>query len=329
MIKKQEQECKINFANHEGWRFIYGYESDGKDVYLDVIVVDEEDGIEFHLNGKSVGLATDDFKGCEDIDDCGLVIAKHLIKDNDGVVLATFVNRYYQTLTSIFYEKKLSKDLEYINRDLDNESWTVTLSANRTTSVHSYDYLDVSEDDVQKVFDMVNCRDSIGLQEYMFENDYNTNEVLNMWGDRVERLSFEVNDFKNNTLHSGEIVLSTNNLFEYDKFQYNQIVDKDNHPNYVLIHQDEMKRSYATFRVPQNFNIGEIHFVDRYIIPKNYMLDWDNFGDYMTTLDVFCYRGKLFYAEDYGDAGSWGCNYYGLFKWIAEKNRYELIAEMR
>ena len=58
------------------------------------------------------------------------------------------------------------------------------------------------------------------------------------------------------------------------------------------------------------------------------MLDWDRFGDYMTTNGVFCYRGKLYYAIDYGDCGSWGCNYYGLFKWIAEKNCYELLAEM-
>lgn len=58
------------------------------------------------------------------------------------------------------------------------------------------------------------------------------------------------------------------------------------------------------------------------------MLDWERFGDYMTTNGVFCYRGKLYYAIDYGDCGSWGCNYYGLFKWVAEKNCYELLAEM-
>ena len=116
---------------------------------------------------------------------------------------------------------------------------------------------------------------------------------------------------------------------EVNDFEYNQIVTPDHHPDYVLIHQDEMKRSYATFRVPKDFNIGEIHFVDRYIIPKNNMLNWDNFGDYMTILYVFCYRGKLFYAEDYGDAGSWGDHHFGLFKWNKEKTRYELLAEIR
>ena len=79
MTTIKNQECKINFANYENWRFVYGYESNGQDVYLDVKIVCGDDGIEFHLNGKSIGLTIDDFIGCEDIDDCSLVIAKHLI----------------------------------------------------------------------------------------------------------------------------------------------------------------------------------------------------------------------------------------------------------
>lgn len=327
--EKQLQGCKINLADYEDWVFVYGYESNGKDVYLMVTLVDGDDGTEFYLNGNPIGLTTDDFKDCQDIDDCSLVIAKHLIKDNDGVVLTTFVNHHCDTLTGIYYEKRLSKELEYINGDLEDESWSVTLYANQTSTINSYDYLEVNKDDMQKVLEMVNCRDNIGLQEYLYENDYDTNEVLNLWGDDSELLSFEIEDFRNNTIDVGKITLSTNNLFDYNDFEYNQIVTPDHHPDYVLIHQDEMKRSYATFRVPKDFNIGEIHFVDRYIIPKNYMLDWDRFGDYMTTIGVFKYRGKLYFADDYGDAGSWGCNYYGLFKWIAEKNRYELLAEMR
>ena len=329
MTTVKTQKCKINFANYEDWVFVYGYESNGQDVFLDVTVVNGEDDIEFHLNGKSIGLTPQDFVNCDDIDDCSLNIAKHLIKDNDGEVLTTFVNHHCHTLTGIYYEKKLSKDLEYINGDLEDESWSVTLYANRTPIVNSYDYLEVVADDVQKVMDMVNCRDNIGLQEYFFENDYDTNEVLNLWGDDSELLSFEIEDFRNNTIDVGKIALSTNNLFDYNDFEYNQIVTPSNHPDYVLIHQDEIKRSYATFRVPKDFNIGEIHFVDRYIIPKNYMLDWDRFGDYMSSLWVLRYRGKLYFAEDYGDCGSYGDNYYSLFKWDTEKKRYELLAEIR
>lgn len=341
--EKQLQGCKINLADYEDWIFAYGYESNGKDVIKMVRIVCDDD-VKLYLTGKSIlvtndnqkgyqdiddyDLTTDDFKDCQDIDDCSLVIAKHLIKDNDGVVLTTVVNHRCHTLTGIYYEKKLSKELEYINGDLEDESWSVTLYANQTSTINSYDYLEVNKDDVQKVMEMINCRDNIGLQEYLFENDYDTNEVLNLWGDDSELLSFEIEDFRNNTIDVGKIVLSTNNLFDYNDFEYNQIVTPDHHPDYVLIHQDEIKRSYATFRVPKDFNIGEIHFVDRYIIPKNYMLDWERFGDYMTTIGVFKYRGKLYFADDYGDAGSWGDHHFGLFKWNKEKNRYELLAEM-
>lgn len=341
--EKLLQGCKINLADYEDWIFAYGYESNGKDVIKMVRIVCDDD-VKLYLTGKSIlitndnqkeyqdiddyGLTTDDFKDCQDIDDCSLVIAKHLIKDNDGMVLTTFVNHHCHTITGIYYEKRLSKELEYINGDLKDESWSVTLYANQTSTINFYDYLEVNKDDMQKVMEMVNCRDSIGLQEYLFENDYDTNEVLNLWGDDSELLSFEIEDFRNNTIDVGKIALSTNNLFNYNDFEYNQIVTPDHHPDYVLIHQDEMKRSYATFRVPKDFNIGEIHFVDRYIIPKNYMLDWDRFGDYMTTIGVFKYRGKLYFADDYGDAGSWGDHHFGLFKWNKEKTRYELLAEI-
>ena len=77
--KKQLQGCKINLANYEDWVFVYGYESNGKDVYLMVTLVNGDDEIEFYLNGNPIGLTTDDFNDCQDIDDCSLVIAKHLI----------------------------------------------------------------------------------------------------------------------------------------------------------------------------------------------------------------------------------------------------------
>ena len=324
---KQLQGCKIDFANYEDWRFLYSYESNGQDVVLVVTVVDGEDDIEFHLNGQSIGLVPDDFIGCEDIDDCSLLIAKHLIKDNDGEVLTTFVDQSKETLTGVFFEKVLTKDLEYKNGDMDDESWQVLLSANRGYSVNCYDYLEVSEEDVNQILKMISDQDTSGVFEYMNECCYDSNEVLDIWGDEI--VSFEVSDENREEVASGNISVDSNNLFEYKDYGYYTIVDNDNHPDYLLIHKDEMKRSWATFRVPKDFNIGEIHFVDRYIIPKNYMLDWDRFGDYMTTIGVFKYRGKLYFADDYGDAGSWCDHHFGVFKWNKEKDRYELLAEMR
>lgn len=330
MTTIKNQECKINFANYENWRFVYGYESNGQDVYLDVKIVYSDDGIEFQLNGNPIGLAIDDFVNCEDIDDCSLVIAKYLIKNNDGVVLTTFVNPYCRTLTGKYYEKQLSKDLEYMNGDMDDDSWQVTLFTGKYLNVNCYDYIDIPTYDVNRVLEMISTRDLDGLSGYMFDRDYTSNEVLNLWGDDwLERLSFDVRNEKSDTVMDGSISVATNNIFDYNDDVHYTIVGNNNHPDYVLIHQDSMKRSYATFNVPKDFNIGEIHFVDRYLTPKDYMLDWDRFGDYMSSIWVFRYRGKLYVAEDYGDSGSYGDNYYSLFKWDAEKKRYELIVETR
>ena len=139
-MKQLSKECRIDFYDYEDSKFLFSYESKGEDVVLKVKIVDGEDGIEFHLNDQSIGLTTEDFIGCEDIDDCTLVVAKHLIKDNDGEVLTAFANSYNTTLTGVIYTKRLTKDLEYDNGDMDDESWQVTLCANHDYSVTSYDY---------------------------------------------------------------------------------------------------------------------------------------------------------------------------------------------
>ncbi len=323
--EKQEKECKICISNYEDWRFVYSYESKGKDVVLDVKVVWGEEDIEFHLNGKSIGLTLQDFVNCEDVDDCGLLIAQHIIKDNDGEVLTSFVDETGSTLTEIFYEKRLSKVLEYENGDMDDESLQLKLLANCGYPVNSYDDLEIPEKDVDRIIEMIKDKDNEGLFEYMNKYCYNTNEVLDMWGDEV--LSYEICDEEANEIESGEVFVSPNNLFTYKDFDYPQIVNDEYHPEFLLIHKDEMKRSWATFYVPKDFKIGEIHFVDKYLIPQNYMLDWEKFGDYMTSIGVIQYRGKLYFAEDYGDVGSWGVNYFCLLKWNVEKKQYDLLAE--
>lgn len=329
MTTVKTQKCKINFANYEDWRFVYGYESNGQDVFLDVTVVNGEDDIEFHLNGKSIGLTPQDFVNCDDIDDCSLIIAKHLIKDNDGVVLTTFVNPYCRSLTGIHYEKQLSKNLEYFTEEKD-KCWQITLSTNRYININSYDYTYIPSEDVRQVLDMIIDNDINGLNRYMYEYGYNTNEVLNLWGeDTMEKLEYEVLNEQSEVVDYGCIPISTLNIFDYNDDVHYRIVDNDNHPEYVLIQQDSMKRSYATFTVPKDFKIEEIHFADRYIVPQNYILDWDRFGDYMTTIGVFKYRGELYYSDDYGDSGNWGEQHIGLFKWGKEKKRYDLLAETK
>jgi hypothetical protein len=52
------------------------------------------------------------------------------------------------------------------------------------------------------------------------------------------------------------------------------------------------------------------------------------FGDDVTSIGTFRYRGKTYFAEDFGDVGSLGDRKFSIFKWNDEKKRYNLLAEM-
>ena len=52
------------------------------------------------------------------------------------------------------------------------------------------------------------------------------------------------------------------------------------------------------------------------------------FGDDVTSIGTFRYRGKTYYADDFCDAGSYGDRKFAIFKWNEEKTRYDLLAEM-
>ena len=52
------------------------------------------------------------------------------------------------------------------------------------------------------------------------------------------------------------------------------------------------------------------------------------FGDDATSIGAFRYRGKTYFAEDFGDAGSYGDRKFAIFKWNEEKKRYDILAEM-
>lgn len=325
-MKQLSKECRIDFYDYEDSKFLFSYESKGEDVVLKVIIVDGEDGIEFHLNDQSIGLTTEDFIGCEDIDDCTLVVAKRLIKDNDGEVLTAFANSYNTTLTGLIYTKMLTKDLEYNNGDMDDESWQVTLCANHSDSVTSYDYYDIPESEVDKFVNLITNRDDDTLVDELWNRDLNRVEVFEF--NDISGLTYEVSDSNGEIVKDGVIKVSPNNIFSYEGCEDSHIVNEENHPEYLLLVSDTMKRSNTTFCVPKDFQIGEIHFENSSSAPFR-LLDWCSmFGDYVTSIGSFRYRGKTYYADDFCDAGSYGDRKFAIFKWNEEKKLYDLLAEM-
>ena len=325
-MKQLSKECRIDFYDYEDSKFLFSYESKGEDVVLKVKIVDGEDGIEFHLNDQSIGLTPEDFIGCEDIDDCTLVVAKHLIKDNDGEVLTAFANSYNTTLTGVIYTKRLTKDLEYDNGDMDDESWQVTLCANHNNSVTSYDYYEISEGEVDNIVSLISNRDDDTLSDLLWGRDYERVEVFEF--NDIAGLTYEVSDSNGEVVQDGLMAVFPNNIFSYEGCEKYQIVNENYHPEYLLLVSDIMKRSNTTFCVPKDFQIGEIHFENSRLSPLR-LLDWYCvFGDDVTSIGTFRYRGKAYYADDFGDVGSYGDQKFAIFKWNDEKKRYNLLAEM-
>ena len=321
-----KKECRIDFYDYEDSKFLFSYESNGKDVVLEVNVIDGEDGIELQLNGQSIGLTPEDFVGCEDIDDCTLVIAKHLIKDNDGEVLTSFANRYNTTLTGVIYTKRLTKNLEYDNGDMDDESWQVTLCANQSHSVTSYDYYEIPEDEGDKFVNLISNRDDDTLCDLLWDMDRETVEVFEF--NDIARLTYEVSDSNGEVVQDGLMAVFPNNIFSYEGCEDCQIVNENHHPEYLLIASDIMKRSNTTFCVPKDFQIGEIHFENSRLSPLRLLNWYSMFGDDVTSIGSFRYRGKTYHANDFCDAGSYGDRKFAIFKWNDERKRYDLLAEM-
>ena len=325
-MKQLSKECRIDFYDYEDSKFLFSYESKGEDVVLRVKIVDGEDGIEFHLNDQSIGLTTEDFIGCEDIDDSTLVVAKHLIKDNDGEVLTAFANSYNTTLTGVIYTKRLTKDLEYDNGDMEDESWQVTLCANHSDSVTSYDYYEIPESEVDKFVNLITNRDDDTLVDELWDRDLNRVEVFEF--NDISGLTYEVSDSTGEIVKDGVIKVSPNNIFSYEGCEDSHIVNEEHHPEFLLLVSDIMKRSNTTFSVPKDFQIGEIHFENSRLAPLR-LLDWFGvFGDDVTSIGSFRYRGKTYYADDFCDAGSYGDRKFAIFKWNEEKKLYDLLAEM-
>ena len=325
-MTQMKKECRIDFYKYEDSKFLFSYESNGEDVVLEVNVIDGEDGIEFQLNSQSIGLTPEDFIGCEDIDDCTLVIAKHIIKDNDGEVLTAFANSYNTTLTGVIYTKRLTKDLEYDNGDMDDESWQVTLCANHNNSVTSYDYYEISEGEVDNIVSLISNRDDDTLSDLLWGRDYERVEVFEF--NDIAGLTYEVSDSNGEVVQDGLMAVFPNNIFSYEGCEKYQIVNENHHPEYLLLVSDIMKRSNTTFCVPKDFQIGEIHFENSRLAPLR-LLNWFGvFGDDVTSIGTFRYRGKTYYADDFCDAGSYGDRKFAIFKWNDDKKRYDLLAEM-
>lgn len=319
---ENQKECKVYFDEWVGSKIIYEYRSNGNDIEIVVDIVDKEDGYEFIVNDSSIGLGLKDFVGCEDIDDCGIVIGKYLIQNNDSGVMMTIIPSSY--MSKLSYMIHLNKNLEY-DTEIKTD-WTLTWGADLGRPLVRYEYFEIKGNDVVDIESMISNRELDRLNEYIYENDpFETPEFMDLWGDEIEeRLSFEVSDENNEEVINGVCVVPERNVIYYDEYHKDLNGKTFEHPDYILMKSDVVKRSWCSFNVPRNFDINGIHFIGQYHFDDQ-IPNSSEIGDTVTSIFCFRYNGKFYTMDNGSDCGTWGDIHYSLFRWNKSYKYYQLV----
>lgn len=222
---------QIKWDDIEDWNctFVYKYERNGKTVSrrVDLINTDE---LFLALNDvplseeqeprdyKKIDIELKDtlLKGCVDIDDVGVVIAKMIIKDNDEVVLMSIYNRnrYDEEYGVYSAQVELDKDLNYLIPKDEDCDCTLTLTADMGRPVMWAIFVEIYNPDKVKQF--IKDEDTYELFEIVRHYDYEDCYLFNIWGDEdEERINYKLEDSKGLEIVSGDICIRENNVFDY------------------------------------------------------------------------------------------------------------------
>lgn len=320
-LNENQNDCKVYFGDWVDSEFIYEYKSNGNNVKLVVDIVDVNGDGGFTVNGKSIGLEYDDFRGCEDIDDCGIVLGKHLIQDNDSEVMMTVIP---SSRNKSPYTIHLTKDLGY-KTDMD-EDWTLSIRTVLDRPLVRYEYFELNGNDVMEIVSMISKKQFDGLNKYVWEKDpFETLEFMNLWGDELEeRLSFEILDENNNNVINGEFIIPESNVIYYDEYYKDRKGKTFVRPEYVLMKTDVVKRGWCSFSVPRKFDITGVHFIGQYHFDDQ-IPNSPEIGDTVTSIHCFRYNGKFYSMSEGSDSGTLGDIHYSLLKWDENYNWYDVV----
>lgn len=319
-------DCNVYFYDFVGYKYTFRFTSKGEEKTVVVKVV-EDDCIHLVLNGEYLLLPEGSFKECNDVDDCGVVIGKNVIKDHDGEVQMSFTNDFSESVAPIIV---LTKEWEYKSFKDEELTWTLNLCANQGLCVSQYEFWDVPKTDFADIKKMILEKDYDKLEDYRFEHgSFDYREVLDLWGDKEnELISVEILDENNAEVVSEPFVIQENDVVDYPSMKMSMVVDKDNHPQYLFFISDSVKRSYATFRVPKNFSVYGMRFLCHDKIPYS-TLYCDRFGDTVTSIGSFRYGGNFFSCDAIYDAGTYGDVTYFLYEWDETHRRYKEVCSCR
>lgn len=308
-------------SDYEERKFIYRYTSNGvrKEVTVSLIESDDE-SYRFQVNEGVVNIDRSILDVCPDPDNCGVVIAKQVIKDNDGEVDMSLVDECGENLIDHLI---LTKENDFIPITEDDLTWTFSLYANSGMSTLQFEICGFDdEDDYESVLSMIESEDEDELSDFLIENGSDRYELICLVGDDdTEKLSYEVNDINGNDVDSGTLPVYERNVYKYPIYGCVKL-EKDPE-KYLLVQRDEIKRSYSEFEVPKDFNVNNIRFIES--APFYPIGEYNLFGDTVTNMNSFVYNGKFYASEIDSDCGTWGDIHYSLYKWNKDRGYYEFV----
>ena len=323
-----QHKCLVDFEKFEDWEFVYRYESDGEEVEKRVQIQYNGDDEFLYSGGQLLPLTIEDFAGCIDVDDCGVVIAKRIIDDNDNEVrMSFFFDDEENTLTGIPYWLTLDANRDYARHGYMNTA-LLTLYAGEGRDVARNMFYSLSEEEFYNAKQWIEDEDNESLYDFVFDTaeEIGCNETFDLWGDEESEVLSCTHDDGEDEYDDGNITVAENNVFREKNEQY--IIYKDAPVEYLLIVTDRVKRSYAEFEVPESIEIGAIHFIDNNNAEPGVNLYCEGFGDTITSINGIRYEGRTYGAVDCSDAGTVGDLRYYLYMWDNENNKYSLCAEM-
>lgn len=332
---------QIKWDDIEDWNctFVYEYERKGKAVSMRVDLINTDDLFlalnevplseeQEPMDYKKIDIELKDtlLKGCVDIDDVGVVIAKMIIKDNDEVVLMSIYNRncYDEEYGVYSAQVELDKDLNYLIPKDEDCDCTLTLTADMGRPVMWAIFVEICNPDKVKQF--IEDEDTYELFEIVRHYDYEDCYLFNIWGDEdEERINYKLEDSKGLEIVSGDICIRENNVFDYGK-ENNYIVDKNNHPKYVMVFTDLLIDFSATFKVPSWFNMQSCHFADA--TPSNVVFPMA-FGDTISSISsTICCNGKRYHAVETNEHGREKFMNCYLYEYNKKEEYYRMIASL-
>ena len=249
------------------------------------------------------------FNDCVDYDECGILLAKHFIKDNDGEVLMSIGILHEDELTLeqvVSTEIKLTKDLNFALTEDTPCPETLCLSNFDNGRVYEHNFFAIqNREDFDAIVNIINNDDDDDDDDDYDDEDDNVDDRLRQFAS--ERLDqFDARDFcyvydeatfdfyLKERDEQGTFNISSKNLFNYGPWP---LIQDGNYPKALLVLTAEQVGYHTIFKVPEDFDIRNCHFADLsdFRAEVNHGM-WPYGG--LTNFGEFKYNGLMFHCEN-------------------------------